>query len=116
MKLLTLFYFTLTLQTYNQKLPIIKARSASHYIGKEVIVYGKFITGGNSSYAQFAWFYLGSDTSHKQLKVIIRGNQYASNAQNSIVTCNAQNVEIKGIIKGGKEIYLDATDTIRLHK
>jgi hypothetical protein len=99
-----------------QSYPLIKARNAKKYIGKEVIVYGKFIKGGNSSYAQSAWFYLGSDTGHKDLKVIIQGKLYAAGQGRSILDYNMQIVEIKGIVKGEKELYLDATDTLKICK
>lgn len=48
----------------------ISAKDAKRHVGKEVIVRGKLIEFGNSSYGQFAWFYLGPDTAHKQLKVL----------------------------------------------
>jgi len=97
-----------------QSCPLIKAKNAKKYNGKEVIVYGKFIKGGNSSYAQSAWFYLGSDTGHKDLKVIIQGKLYAAGQSKPIVDYSMQMVEIKGIVKGEKEVYLDATDTLKV--
>lgn len=100
----------------NQSCPLIKARNAKKYVGKEVIVYGKFIKGGNSSYAQSAWFYLGSDTAHKDLKVIVQGKVYAAGQSKPILAYNNQTVAIKGIVKGEKEVYLDATDTLKICK
>ncbi len=116
MKLLILFLLVLML---NQKLSaqnyqIVKAGNAHRYIGKEVIVKGKLCCFGNSSYAQVAWFYLGPDTANKQLKVVIQGNTYLNSGKIWIGNYKGKEVQIKGIVKGDKEIYLDATDTLKL--
>jgi hypothetical protein len=93
---------------------IIKAADARKYIGKEIIVKGQLCDFGNSSYAQFAWFYLGSDTAHKQLMVLIQGDTYQKDSKVWIGSYIGKEVQIKGIVKGDKEVYLDATDTLML--
>ena len=116
MKLPLIFITALTLALHisAQECPIIKAKSAKHFIGKEVIVTGKFIRGGNSSYAQFAWFYLGRDTAHKQIKVLIQGKQYSVRNTRPITDYDGKEVAIRGFVKENKEIYLEATDTLKL--
>lgn len=96
----------------------ISAKDAKRHVGKEVIVRGKLIEFGNSSYGQFAWFYLGPDTAHKQLKVLLQGNFY-TNYPGKIPIQNYKGKEIliKGMISGNqKDIYLNASDTINLVK
>ena len=114
-----LLFLLLSIVMLNQKLlaqdyKIIKAADARKYIGKEIVVKGQLCSFGNSSYAQFAWFYLGSDTAQKQLMVVIQGNTYLRGSKIWIGSYKGKEVQIKGIVKGDKEIYLDATDTLIL--
>ena len=116
MKLLLLIIsvLILNLRLLAQNYQVVHAENAYKYKGKEITVEGKLCSYGNSSYGQFAWFYLGPDTAHRQLKVIVQGNIYLNGNKISISNYIGKIVLIKGIVKDDKEIYLNATDTLML--
>jgi hypothetical protein len=100
---------------------IINAKKARKYVGQEVIVTGKLISFGNSSYLQAANFVLGADSNHKQLTVILQGIYYQKGENEKFSQeCWIGNyinkvVEIKGIIRrDGKIVWMDATDQLVL--
>jgi hypothetical protein len=111
--LLSLQLLLLSMNLSTQSCPTIKARNAHQYIGKEVIVEGRLCSYGNSSYLQFASLYLGPDTSHKQLEVLIQGGNYYK-GKIWIGNYVGKEVRIRGIVKKDKGVYLDATDTLKL--
>jgi hypothetical protein len=111
--ILWLSLLSLNLKLSTQSCQIIKAKNARKYINKEVIVIGKLCSYGNSSYLQYAWFNLGPDSAHIQLKVLIQGKSYY-NGKIHISYYVGKEISIKGIVKSDTEIYLDATDTLKL--
>jgi hypothetical protein len=96
-----------------QHYPIIKAKNAKKFINKEVIVVGRLCGFSNSSYVQTGWLYLGPDTAHKQLEVVIQGENYGK-GKGWIGNYIGKEIQIRGIVRKNNSIYLEATDTLKL--
>ncbi len=96
----------------------IPAKKAYQHIGQNIVVKGKMVSAGNSSYAQYSWFFIGADSAHKQLEVRIQGKLYTEYpGKIAFRDCLGKMIEIKGTVVGeNKNILLLASDTIKLVK
>ena len=107
-------------EALSQHYKVVLPKNAHKYIGREIIVKGTLCSFGNSSYGQFAWYYLGADTSHVQIKIIFQGEIYnrmtnsISDGKKTLKDYIGKIVQIRGIVKGGKETYIEATDGLTL--
>lgn len=95
--LIIVFVALFTCKASAQK--VIKAKDAYKYIGKTIIVEGKLTNWGNSSYAQFATFDLGTNKIPKQLTVVSQGLNYTeSKARTWVGNYLGKSVWIKGLV------------------
>src|ERR1700761_5371184 len=113
--LISLFVMLMAFSASAQK--VVTAKEAHRHFGKQVTVEAKLCGWLNSPRSQSAWLYLGPDTLHKQMQVVIEGALYPKFNFNStgegpqwIGSYVNKTVQITGIVKGNRdEVYLEAT-------
>jgi hypothetical protein len=107
-----------TLFTYKASAQkVIKAKDAHKYIGETIVVEGRLTNWVNSSYAQSAAFYIGTNRNPKQLTIISQGSHYTdTKAKTWVGNYIGKIVLIQGtVIQPDRNgLVMNMLDTIRL--
>ena len=113
--LMNVVIFLVYLMTAFAQTSIVNAHDVKNYIGKEITVCGTLYSVTNSSYAQTAFYYLGSDSSHKELSVVVQGKLYTSGTV-WVRKYIGKKILIKGIVHDHNGVYLEATESLRVQE